>query len=109
MIISNILRKLLASLSFYYKNKKISSKKDNKIRNEISFKITQKKFSDKNLNKTHLEFNSHLLSILKNYQIKKFLRINFIQKMFFLHNRPFVFWELQELKKIEIGSFIKDY
>lgn len=99
MIISNILRKLLASLSFYCRNKKISSKKDNKIRNEISLRITQKKFDNKNLNKTHLEFNSQLLSILKNFNIKKFLRINFIQKMFFLHNRLFVFWELQELKK----------
>ena len=44
-------------------------------------------------------FNKKILELLKKGDITNFLRKNFIQKMFFVHNRLFILSELVELKK----------
>ena len=48
-----------------------------------------------------------MLDLLKSNHLESFLKKDFIQKMFFLHNRLFVFNELLELKKARNGVFIK--
>ena len=108
MILSNIIRKLLSFLSFWYQNKIISPKKDEKIRSYISKKIKLSKTLKKNLKKTHQEFNEEILDLILNNNLKNFLRKNFIQKMFFLHNRFFVYKELKILQKSKKWNFYKN-
>ena len=75
-------------------------------------KIYLKKFQFKNWKKnlkfTHQEFNKKIYLLLKSKNISNFLRENFIQKMFFLHNRYFVFKELKELRRDKNGFFMKN-
>ncbi len=99
MIISQILRTLAGLLSFWHFNEEIPEKKDLYIRKKIQKKIGKIKIENKNLNKTHQKFNSEISNLLKNRNLKNFLRKNFIQKMFFLQNRIFILKELKEIKK----------
>ena len=108
MIFSNIIRKLLSFLSFWYQNKIISHKKDEKIRNYILKKIKLSKIDKKNLKKTHQEFNKEISQLISNSDLKNFLRKNFIQKMFFLQNRFFVYKELKILQKSKKWNFYKN-
>ncbi len=106
-MISNILRKILSYLSIWYPNKKISSKKDIVLRDFISKKLIKTNVNKKNLKKTHKEFNDKIKILLKSKNIKNFLRYNFIQKMFFLHNRFFIYQELKEIKKSKNWKYFK--
>jgi len=107
-MLSNLLRKILSLLSFWSPNNLISIKnRDNKI-----LKLIERKFAIAHLNKrylknTHNIFNKKILNILKKEEITNFLRINFIQKMFFVHNRLFILKELIELKKDKNWTFYK--
>ena len=97
-MISKILRKLF-SLSFFIKNVNTFNFVNNQnIKNEIFTRLKKIK-KNSNLKKTHIKFNKELISLLKSGNLNSFLREDFIQKMFFLHNRLFVFYELLELKK----------
>ena len=107
MILSNLFRAMASLLSSWYPNNKISRSNDLKIRNFILKKITSIKLNNKNLKKTHLEFNKKILKLLKSKNIKNFLRINFIQKMFFLQNRLFILKELNQIKKSKKWLFYK--
>lgn len=102
-MISLILRKIISFLSFYYTNSKIVNLKKNKKIKKTIFNqlqnINKTQVKNKNLKKTHINFNSKMLGLLKSNHLESFLRKDFIQKMFFLHNRLFVFYELLELKK----------
>ena len=104
-MISDVIRKLLSYLSFWFPNKDISKKKDLLLRKEILKKLSNIKIKNKNLKKTHIDFNNRILSLLKNHNLKNFLRNSFIQKMFFLHNRFFVFKELKEIQKSKNWGF----
>ena len=104
IMISNIFRKILSYLSAWYPNKKISIKKDLKLRKLIYKKLTKINFDKKNLKKTHIEFNNKIHTLLKSKNIKNFLRYNFIQKMFFLHNRLLYTKNSMKLKNRKIGN-----
>ena len=106
-MISSILRKILSYLSAWYPNKKISIKKDLKLKKLIYKRLTKINFDKKNLKKTHIEFNKKIHTLLKNKNTKNFLRYNFIQKMFFLHNRLFIYQELKEIKKSKNWKYFK--
>lgn len=108
MIFSNILRTLLGCLSFWHFNQNPSLKKDSSIRKEILKKLDKTSFKKKNLKKTHIEFNKNILDLLKNKDLKNFLRKNFVQKMFFVHNRLFILNELNELKKSKKWKIYED-
>ena len=99
MKVSNLIRTLASFLSFFYINKNISERKDFIIRKKILKKLYKIKIQNKNLKKTHIEFNKKIYNLLKNKNLKNFLRENFIQKMFFVQNRIFVLKELKEIKK----------
>jgi len=99
-MISNIIRKLNSYLSIWCKkNKPLNTIKDSIIKKYIKDNIGKNKIIRKNLKKTHNIFNRKLYSLLQRNDIKNFLRENFIQKMFFLHNRFFVYSELNNLRK----------
>ena len=98
-MIENIIRKLNANLSFWCKkNKLINNSKDILIRKYIQNNLSTNEIIKENLKETHNLFNSKLYLLLKKKNIKNFLRESFIQKMFFLHNRFFVYFELKALK-----------
>ena len=99
-MLSSILRKLMTYLSFWYFNKNIINKKNiNEINKVIDKKISRLKLNSKNLQKTHLDFNKRIIKLIENKTLGHFLRFEFVQKMFFLHNRLFVFFEFLQLKK----------
>ena len=105
MIISNILRTFFSYLSSWYSNNNISFKKDEKIRKQILKNLDEIKIDNRYLKNTHKFFNRSIYLLLKNKNLKNFLRKNFIQKMFFLQNRFFVFNELLEMKKSNKWKF----
>ena len=99
-MISDYLRKLNSYLSFWCKNnQKVNKAKDILIKDFIKKNLQNNKINIKNLKKTHNIFNKKIFFLLQNNNITNFLREGFIQKMFFLHNRFFVYSELKELKK----------
>ncbi len=99
-MLSSIIRKLLESLSFFYSNNmKQVEINDRKIYDQIKKKIDPKYVESKNLKITHRIFNKQIFKIIKNRDLKNFLRYSFIQKMFFVHNRFFILKELNNLKK----------
>ena len=107
-MISNIVRKLLSYLSFFYKNDLNSTKKKNRfILNQINNKLKKLSFNKKNLKQTHNKFNKQILKLLTKDDLTSFLKYGFIQKMFFVHNRIFIFHELNQLKKDSNWQFYK--
>ena len=107
MIFSNILRFFAGSLTSWYPNKKVSVNKDAKIRKFILNKIKKIKINNNNLQKTHKIFNQKIVHLLQDNDLRNFLRKNFIQKMFFLQNRLFIYNELKELKKSKKWNLYK--
>ena len=108
-MISKIIRRIIGLLSFYSNNLKTINLKKNDQIIKIIFKKLKKEKKKKflNLKKTHIKFNQEILSLIKNNNLKSFLKEDFIQKMFFLHNRLFVFYELLELKKSKKWNLYK--
>ena len=99
-MLSNFLRKILSLLSFWSLNDLNSIKsRDEKILKIIEKKLNSINFDKKYLKNTHNVFNKKILDLLKKRELTNFLRKNFIQKMFFVHNRLFILKELLELKK----------
>ena len=99
-MLSNFLRKILSLLSFWSLNDLNSIKsRDEKILKIIEKKLNSINFDKKYLKNTHNLFNKKILNLLKKRELTNFLRKNFIQKMFFVHNRLFILKELLELKK----------
>ncbi|WP_415323615.1 hypothetical protein [Candidatus Pelagibacter sp. Uisw_127] len=107
-MISDIVRKLNGYLSFWIEdNVPVNRNKDKLIKKYIQKNISSNKIINKNLKKTHNIFNQKLYLLLQKKNITNFLRESFIQKMFFLHNRFFVYAELKDLQKNKSWSLYK--
>ncbi len=105
-MIIDLLRNLLASLSFFLKNDlKLVKKKDKKILKYIHSRLDKLSLKNNNLQITHNIFRKKIILLLKNGNLNNFLRNNFIQKMFFVHNRFFILKELNILKKNKKWKF----
>ena len=98
-MINAILRKWATYLSFFFTNKPLNTKKNEIIVKKIYSKIINYRPQRSNLKKTHIKFNLEVMELLKEKKIQNFLREGFIQKMFFVHNRLFIYDELKILKK----------
>jgi putative sugar O-methyltransferase len=97
---NSILRSLLVLLSFPYSNQKNLNKgKDSEIYKVILNRLYKIKITNKNIKTIHLEFNKKIKNIIIKKKLMNFLRIGFLQKIFFVHNRLFILFELLELKK----------
>ena len=100
MIFSNLLRLLITFLSFpsNLRREKLNENQINLIK-DLKFKTDQLIKSEKKFQKmnTHEIFSNSVLSLIKSGNLQNFLRLGFIQKMFFVHNR---FYNYKFLKKI---------
>ena len=97
-MLKTLLRKFSISLSYFVnKNFKLNKKKYNLTEKYVSNKILKfYKKTPKLL--THKNLSSEILKIIKEKKLKNFLRNNYIQNIFFIHNRLFIYFELKELK-----------
>jgi hypothetical protein len=105
-----IIKKLSIFLSF--PNNLFKEKKNKK---KLELQIFLKKKGDKiiknNLNKlkTHSIFSNNVLNLIINLKLDNFLRYSFIQKMFFVNNRLYLFFFLLKiLKKNKFTNFLKE-
>jgi hypothetical protein len=89
----NLLRFLIAQLSFLYKNKKINKKYETKIIEEVE-SLYKKKIKNNNKLKTHVIFNNSIKKLIIQKKFSNFLRENIIQKIFFVHNRIYILFML---------------
>lgn len=96
---SSIQRAVRAALSFYSKNNETPNKKYNKIINFLIKFHNDKKFNNSDINKkkTHLIFSKKILELILKKKLLNFLQNSFIQKIFFIHNRLFLFFYLKDL------------
>jgi len=93
-MIRECLRRFSAFLSFIYKNKKnISLKKEENILRKLSKFNSLNNYSIKKL-PTHNIFSKKILELVLEKKLNNFLRENFIQKVFFVHNRLYIFFLL---------------
>ncbi len=106
-MISSILRKLASYLSFFFLNKTLNSEKNEKILKLIYPKIINYKLEKSGLTETHKKSNLNIVRLFKKKKIINFLRESFIQKMFFIHNRLFIYNELKILKNSTKWNFYK--
>ena len=98
-----LFRYFLSLLSFYIKNNTSKFKKEDiRINKEIIEKLEEKKIIIKLRKRTHIIFNKEIINLINQKRLINFLRIPFIQKMFFIHNRLFIKNELNEIKKDKI-------
>lgn len=87
-------------LSFPFSNSSnVSKVKEAEIYKVILQRLYDIRITRVNIKKTHLDFNKKIKKIIINKKLKNFLKIGFLQKIFFVHNRLFIFFELLELKK----------
>ncbi len=92
------LRQISINLSFFInKSIKLNEKKHNLIEKFVLKKILQINKNNPRL-LTHKNLSSEILKVIKEKKIKYFLRNNYIQNIFFIHNRFFIYFELKELK-----------
>ena len=96
----NLFRFLLTLLSFKY-NEKIYIKTNNlekKIYKDINKKL-KLRYTNRNISKTitHRIFSRKLYKVIKKNDLSNFLRFGFIQKIFFVHNRIYIFFQLLEI------------
>ena len=99
----NMLRTFLRQTSiffsfFYFRKTKINYKKHQTIEKFIKKKSNQIYKKNPRLS-THKNLAGEILKIINSNKLKNFLRNSFIQNIFFIHNRLFIFFELLELKK----------
>ena len=66
-------------------------KKDLKLRKYIINKIKEKKPNKKNLQKTHIDFNNKILNLLKDKDLKNFLRKKTSFKKCFFYKIDFLY------------------
>ena len=95
--IREIQRKLRSKLSFFFEKKEKNSIKEVKLINEI-YKYA-KNFQELNVNKkkTHIIFSKKVFELILSKKLLNFLQKSFIQQMFFVHNRLFLFSYLSEM------------
>lgn len=99
-MLNSVFRYILQLPSFFFKNNlNIFFLKEKKYKKIIEKELNLFSILNNNLAKTHIYFNENLKKILRKEHLYSFLRYSFIQKMFFVHNRLFILFELLELKK----------
>ena len=98
-----MLRKFLRQISIFLsftsnRKNKINIYKHNKVEKLLNKNLPNFILKNPRLS-THTNLSNEILKIITNKKLKKFLRNSFIQNIFFIHNRLFIYSELKELKK----------
>ncbi len=98
-----MLRAFLRKISIYLSFTSFKRINFDKKRHDIAEKIVKSRanliFKKNSRLKTHQNLSNEILKIIGEANLIKFLRNHLIQKIFFVHNRFFIFFELRELKK----------
>jgi len=93
-MIREYLREFFVILSSFYKNKKNKFlKKEKKILQKINKFNLIRNYNIKKLS-THESFSKKILELVLKKKLNNFLRESFIQKVFFVHNRLYIFFLL---------------
>lgn len=88
----NLQRKIRASLSFFYsKTEKVDFKIEKIINETNNLLINNFKFKEIEKKKTHKIFSKEIFKLIKNKKQLNFLQNSKVQKIFFIHNRFFLF------------------
>jgi len=99
MFLKNFIRFLRASLSRpFFKDVK-ASKHEIIIQKKLEEKANNIKLYSKNLTNTHKVFSNKIYKLILSGKIRYFLNFGFVQQMFFIHNRLFIFREFFEIYK----------
>ena len=100
-MLNNLIRKFLTYLSFpdIYSNEALDKKKLI-LQLNLREKALRIKSRKKNKLNTHNIFSNELLKLIIGNKLNNFLRNGFIQKMFFVHNRFYLNFQLKEIFKI---------
>ena len=98
-----MLRKFLRQISIFLsftsnRKNKINIYKHNKVEKLLNKNLPNFILKNPRLS-THTNLSNEILKIITNKKLKNFLRNSFIQNIFFIHNRLFIYSELKELKK----------
>ena len=97
-MIKILLRQISINLSFFFKKKF----KFNKKKHILTEKYINQKAKDLYLKNprlsVHKKLSNEILNLIKEKKLEIFLRDTFVQNIFFIHNRLFIFFELKELK-----------
>jgi len=99
-LLQNFQRYLRAKLSFFYnKNEHLNPKIENLI--NTVHKMSEEIFSSNKLNRkeTHKIFSKKVYSLIRSKKFLNFIQNSFIQQMFFIHNRFYLFYYLREMQK----------
>ena len=110
MIFSNLLRHLITFLSFPSNLRKEKlSENQKKLIKDLKIKTTKLIKSDQKYKKmtTHEIFSNSVLSLVESGKLENFLRLGFIQKMFFVHNRLYNYKFLKNVLSKQSDSWIK--
>lgn len=108
ILIQNIIRKCLTFLSFPHNlQQEQLTKYQYKIIDYVNLKAKTFFYKNSNTLQTHKIFSKKVLSIILEKSLKNFLRRGFIQKMFFVHNRIYLYNLLKNLIQSRDGSFWK--
>ena len=98
----NIFRLFVSYLSypFIFMNKSINKNKEIKILNYLFQYIETNYFRESIVKKTntHKDFGVQLFDLIKKKKIDNFLNYHFIQKIFFVHNRFYIIFQLFSLR-----------
>ena len=98
----NIFRLFVSYLSypFIFMNKSINKNKEIKILNYLFQYIKTNYFKNNIVNKTktHRDFGVQLFNLIKKKNLDNFLNYYFIQKIFFVHNRFYIIFQLLSLR-----------
>jgi len=98
----NTLRLLASYLSypFIFMNKPVNKNKEIQILNYL-FKYIKTNYFKNNIvskTRTHRDFGIQLFNLIKKKKINNFLNYYFIQKIFFVHNRFYIIFQLFSLR-----------
>ena len=96
-MIKIFLRQISINLSFFLKKNELNKKKHLLTEKYIIKKAKILYFKNPRLS-VHRKLSHEILELIKKKKLKIFLRNPLIQKIFFIHNRLFIYFELKELK-----------
>ena len=97
-MIKIFLRQISINLSFFFEKKVKFNKKNHFLTEKyIEQKAKDLYFKNPRLS-VHKKLSFEILNLIKKKKLKIFLRNSFIQNIFFIHNRLFIYFELKELK-----------
>ena len=106
-MIKIFLRQLSVSLSFFFIKEFQLDKKNHFLAEKYVVKKAKDFYLKNPRLSVHKKLSYEILNLIKKKKLFCFLRNSYVQKIFFIHNRLFIYFELKELKKDKNWNFWK--